>query len=433
MDDTLVMEKTEKRVHPVLYSLPITAKLKLPPRAELLPKIESGELEYLDFTAKVFGTGRNYNPYLFRDEDLAAFAASFEGKPYLRNHDTDDIDARDGTILSSRLEDGAFLMEIRLTTRRGMISYIEGQIDRFSIGWYYDDIFCSICKTSWFNVSCPHFPGVKYTTPEGEQECKLIFINPRGKEVSAVNSPAVENTGIIPPELQEYKLALAAPPPIPPQMESTFREGRKEEGEEVKEDIIGGDETLTPDPSPVNGRGEVEMVVTAEDSTPEGGQAPDDPVEEHPEEMAQARQAFHERQLAIAETFIWEGDPIMNVREKMAERAALIARARELANLADAEHRDFTEEERAEYEGIMGVGDQPGKVDTLATEITQIAAERAKLADAEASLETPAVGSEPIKPESSVDPLKKTKAEFDALSAKEKMAFAKAKGKIIEG
>lgn len=408
MDDTLVMEKTEKRVHPVLYSLPITAKLKLPPRAELLPKIESGELEYLDFTAKVFGTGRNYNPYLFRDEDLAAFAASFEGKPYLRNHDTDDIDARDGTILSSRLEDGAFLMEIRLTTRRGMISYIEGQIDRFSIGWYYDDIFCSICKTSWFNVSCPHFPGVKYTTPEGEQECKLIFINPRGKEVSAVNSPAVENTGIIPPELQEYKLALAAPPPIPPQMESTFREGGKEEGE-------------------------VEMVVTAEDSTPEGGQAPDDPVEEHPEEMAQARQAFHERQLAIAETFIWEGDPIMNMREKMAERAALIARARELANLADSEHRDFTEEERAEYEGIMGAGDTPGKIDELAADITRIADERAKLAAAEASLELPAVGSEPIKPESTVDPLRKTKAEFDALSAKEKMAFAKAKGKIIEG
>jgi hypothetical protein len=206
-------EKTmKKRPMPVLRSLPIHEKLELPSRAELLPKIESGEIDHLDFNARTYRHDmRNRNPYIFQDKDLESFAASFEGQPFLRNHDTLDIDARDGTIIESQLEGSAFRQTIRLTTRRGMTDFIEGKIDRFSIGWFYDDILCSICNQSWF--SCSHYPGMTYKVGEAKEDkvCQLIFINPSGKETSAVNTPAVEGTGIDQlaiKELQEFKLEV---------------------------------------------------------------------------------------------------------------------------------------------------------------------------------------------------------------------------------
>jgi hypothetical protein len=199
---------------PILRSLPVHEKLDLPSRAEMLPKIENGEIDHLDFQARVYGTGKNRNPYVFKDEDLSNFADSFEGQPFLRNHDTYDIDARDGTIIDSALEGQAFKQTIRLTTRRGMTDFIEGKMDRFSIGWFYDDIMCSICKQSWFSAECRHWPGQTYKVEGKDVMAMLIFINPKGKETSAVNTPAVEGTGIEQEnhlhlrELQEYKLEV---------------------------------------------------------------------------------------------------------------------------------------------------------------------------------------------------------------------------------
>jgi hypothetical protein len=198
-----------KKLLPVLRSLPIVETLQLPNRAELLPKIESGEIDHIDFSARVYRKDtQNHNPYVFQDKDLDSFAGSFEGQPFLRNHDTSDIDARDGTIIDSTLEGQQFKQTIRLTTRRGMTDFVEGKIDRFSIGWFYDDVLCSICNQSWFSYECTHSPGRSYKIGETktEKQCQLIFINPKGKETSAVNTPAVEGTGI--ESLQEYKLEL---------------------------------------------------------------------------------------------------------------------------------------------------------------------------------------------------------------------------------
>jgi len=179
--------------------------LDLPGRAEILPVIESGELDHLDFDARVFQAGTNRNHYTFRDEDLDAFAASFVNRPFLRNHATYDIGARDGIILLSRHEDGAFVQKIRLTTRAGMTDFIEGRIDRFSIGWFFDKVLCSLCHTNWYR--CPHSPGQEYETETGMQTCELIFTNPQGKETSAVNTNAVEGTGLL-AALQDYKLEI---------------------------------------------------------------------------------------------------------------------------------------------------------------------------------------------------------------------------------
>jgi hypothetical protein len=197
----------QKTLLPVLFSLPTVNTLDLPPRAEILPKIESGEIDHLDFRAQVFSqTSQNRNPYRFKDEDMKKFADSFEGQPYLRDHDTFSIDSRDGTLVSSELKDGWVVVDVRLTTRRGMIDYIEGKMDRFSIGWFYEDAHCSICDASFFSRDCNHWPGLKYKVGTEMKQCILTFINPQGKELSAVNVPAMVGTGIT-GALMEAKLS----------------------------------------------------------------------------------------------------------------------------------------------------------------------------------------------------------------------------------
>jgi hypothetical protein len=90
-----------------------------------------------------------------------------------------------------------FHQTVRLTTERGIRDFLEGVIDRFSIGWYFEGVECSICGQDWF--ACSHWPGQRYATNSGQdrQTCELIFWGPRGKETSAVNAPAVQGTGVI--------------------------------------------------------------------------------------------------------------------------------------------------------------------------------------------------------------------------------------------
>ena len=192
------------------YSLFLQAKPELPPRTEILPKIESGEIDHLDFPATVFQNGPLRAPFQFREQDLSAFAKSFEGLPFLRNHDQYDIEARDGTIISSEMIGNTMHQVISLTTRKGMTAFVEGQIDRFSIGWHPPEIvLCSICNTDW--LQCSHMPGRKYTTPTGQKTCLLVMIQPVGKETSAVNTPASDGTGLL-SSFEEYKLEVIGTP-----------------------------------------------------------------------------------------------------------------------------------------------------------------------------------------------------------------------------
>lgn len=169
-------------------------------RAALLDELDVGTLKMLEFSAVTFRAAfPNRNFYRFRDEDLPGFAASYEGMPFLRNHDTRDIGSRDGTIPVSVLDGKEFRQTVRLTTQRGIRSFLEGQIDRFSIGWFYTGVTCSICNGDWLDSSCRHWPGQAYHDGKGASlgTCELIFESPTGKETSAVNVPAVPGTHIV--------------------------------------------------------------------------------------------------------------------------------------------------------------------------------------------------------------------------------------------
>ena len=74
-------------------------------RHALRAKLAAGELDELVFEACVFrAVYPNRNYLRFRDEDLEAFAASFVGQPFLRDHNAYELEARGGTVRASWLE-----------------------------------------------------------------------------------------------------------------------------------------------------------------------------------------------------------------------------------------------------------------------------------------------------------------------------------------
>lgn len=210
-------------------------------RRALRQSLDDNDLDEIRFDACVFRDGPNANAFRFRQQDLAFFGASFAGQPFLRDHDTHSIESRDGTILASRLEQGAFIQEIAITTARGMRAFVEGQIDRFSIGWYFDAVTCSVCNQDLLRSNCPHWPGDKYKVrvddgAEVEVLCEAIFENPSGKETSAVNAPAVPGTGILAQLqfLKERSMAGAAPAANQPDEEVTTMADTIKQEEDVQ-------------------------------------------------------------------------------------------------------------------------------------------------------------------------------------------------------
>ncbi len=132
-------------------------------RRALLRKLEAGELAELTFDAVVYRQGKNANHVRFREQDMEAFAASFVGAPFLRNHDTADIGSRDGTVIASSMQGGGEGLPCARRSgspRRGMRDFLTGIIDRFSIGWYWEAIECSVCGEDW--LACPHQAGRTY-------------------------------------------------------------------------------------------------------------------------------------------------------------------------------------------------------------------------------------------------------------------------------
>ena len=165
-------------------------------RGELRKQHAAGELQELEFEAVVFRAqypNRNY--VRFRDEEMAALAGSFVGVPFLRNHDMQDIAARDGIVTAAWMDGEEMHARIRLTTEEGMRDFLAGRIDRFSISWFkHGATLCSVCGKDVFGAECRHVPGRMY----GENcICEMVQVGPVGREISAVNVPAAAGTHVL--------------------------------------------------------------------------------------------------------------------------------------------------------------------------------------------------------------------------------------------
>lgn len=147
---------------------------------------------------------RNRNFVRFKPGILKRFAASFVGLPFLRDHAQCELEARGGTILTSEWvgdkDGGELRQEIELAAPWAVDAALRGLMDRFSIGWVNTDaVVCSICDEpyhrSWFGAypSCNHMPG---DVTEDEDVVEMIVMGAEGIETSAVNTPAVEGTGV---------------------------------------------------------------------------------------------------------------------------------------------------------------------------------------------------------------------------------------------
>jgi hypothetical protein len=110
------------------------------------------------------------------------------------------------------------------------------------------------------------------------------------------------------------------------------------------------------------------------------------------------------------------------------QRAKLILQARAIVDKAIAAHRDFTEEERTEYRRLMG-SDETGTQDGEIARLTR----SAKIEDAlrEEKIQKNSKASRLVHPERKTKVMQRST--FEALSAKEKMAWVKVGGTLVDG
>ncbi len=153
----------------------------------------------ITFVAYVQNGEPNKNFVTFSPEILGELADSFVGVPFLRDHNQQDIASRGGMVIGSRLvdADGCKSIELtaKLTSQWAVVALLEGNIDRFSIGWDHpglETINCSLCQSPALS-ECQHLPGDQV---DG-QTVEFVFTQARAIEVSAVTVPAVAGTGIL--------------------------------------------------------------------------------------------------------------------------------------------------------------------------------------------------------------------------------------------
>lgn len=176
---------------------------------------------------------------------LRAFVESSPGSPFLRDHEQENLLARGGTVLSSKLitRNGAPAIEqsLELVKPWAIEGVLDGTIDRFSIAWSSPDgVECSVCGQQMFGrmSTCSHWPGDSYASSDGEMKvCEMLFPMALSKETSAVSVPAVANT-----EIESVRAELSAartttPKGAPPMFEKI----------RVSLGLAAGDETLSED------------------------------------------------------------------------------------------------------------------------------------------------------------------------------------------
>lgn len=148
----------------------------------------------------------------FHLPEFAAFASSFVGQPFLRDHSTRTTD-RGGAIetseAKSRGKNYRIVQTVRLVKPWAMEDALDGSMRSFSIGWQprlrgldglIASAFCTVCDGPMFGPDsrCDHFPGqtVKVGSPAKRFIVELEWRDVVGRETSEVLFPAAAGTGI---------------------------------------------------------------------------------------------------------------------------------------------------------------------------------------------------------------------------------------------
>lgn len=185
-------------------------------RREIIKAIRAGEHVELTVGARTFRqkVGSPNSRFLrHRDEHLPALAESYKGQPFLIDHRSWDQEARMGTIIeSSWHEHGgtgwkAIDQRLHVVKPHAVISFLDGTLDRFSIGWARGagDVICTAHGSSIFGrTACSCWPGDKTVVDGKELTAEWEYQEARGTETSGVNSPAVfTGTGV-----KDFRAAL---------------------------------------------------------------------------------------------------------------------------------------------------------------------------------------------------------------------------------
>lgn len=154
----------------------------------------------------------------FAEDQLESSASSWKGQPFLVDHNTYEQEARKGSILTSEYDldakgAPALFMGFAVVKPDAIISVLDGTIDRFSIGWFSTGpVLCSVhgCDVK-LSDSCHCWPGDVVKLDGKEKIVEYEYQAFRGKELSAVNVPAVIGTRI-----EEFHAALTAELDLPP-------------------------------------------------------------------------------------------------------------------------------------------------------------------------------------------------------------------------
>jgi hypothetical protein len=162
----------------------------------------------------------------FAEDQLEPNASSWKGQPFLVDHNTYEQSARKGSILTSEFDlDGkgapALFMGFSVVKPDAIISVLDGTIDRFSIGWFSTGpVLCSVhgCDVKSADA-CHCWPGDSVKLDGKEKIVEYEYQAFKGKELSAVNVPAVIGTRI-----EEFHAALTAELDLPPRRTTTPKE-----------------------------------------------------------------------------------------------------------------------------------------------------------------------------------------------------------------
>jgi hypothetical protein len=193
-------------------------------RRELITAVRAGQHVELTVKARTYRQkkGQPNRRFLrFAVDQLDAIAKSFVGMPFLVDHNTSEMTARKGTILTSELIAdsrgmSAFDMTFSVVKPEAVISILDGTLDRFSIGWFpTGPVNCSVHRTDVRGPNaCSCWPGDEVAVDGKTQIVEYEFQSAEGKELSGVNVPAVRGTRI-----DDVRAALSAELSLPTKRE----------------------------------------------------------------------------------------------------------------------------------------------------------------------------------------------------------------------